>query len=210
MKNATGVFASTFGAFMGLAGLEHGVGDVLQGDVAPSGVMFPSWPDSAFFRIVGGEPAMTVIPNLLAAGILTCLISLILFVWVVWFIQRKNGGLILILLSLLLLLAGGGIFPPIIGMLIGAVATRIHAPLAWWRTHLSDGLRRFLGKLWPWSLGACFLTWLLLFPGLAIFGYLSGVNDPNLTLLLILFALGSLLWTILSGFAHDIGWPNVP
>ncbi len=50
MKNATGVFASTFGAIWAPAGIEHGIGEMLQGSVAPRGVMFPSWPDLAFFR----------------------------------------------------------------------------------------------------------------------------------------------------------------
>ena len=54
MRNATKVFASTFGAIMALAGIEHGIGEVLQGNVAPSGTMFMSWPESGFVRSLGG------------------------------------------------------------------------------------------------------------------------------------------------------------
>src|SRR5512135_3094637 len=154
MKNATKVFASTFGAIMALAGIEHGIGEVLQGNVAPAGIMILSWPDSVFFRSLGGEPAMTIIPNLLVTGILAILISLIMLVWATLFIQRKNGGLILILISIVMLLVGGGIFPPILGIMLGAVGTRINAPLTWWRAHLSVGLRHLLGKMWPWSFAA--------------------------------------------------------
>ena len=35
-------------------------------------------------------------------------------------------------------------------------------------------------------------------------GYFFGVNNPNLTIVSILFALGSFLLTIVFGFAHDV------
>jgi hypothetical protein len=203
MRNATKATVSTLGTIMGLGGIEHGIGEILQGNIAPSGVMFPSWPDSAFFRSVAGEPAMSIVPNLLVTGILAILVSLVFLVWVIRFVQRKHGGLVLILLSIIMLLAGGGIFPPIIGIIVGAIGTKINAPLNRWRAHLSDGLRRFLGKVWPWSFVACLTAWLLLFPGINILGYFFGVNDPHLIVMLILFALGSLPLTILTGFAHD-------
>lgn len=203
MKSATKVTVSTFGALMGIAGIEHGIGETLQGNIAPDGIMFPSWPRSAFFRIVAGEPAMTIVPNLLVTGILAILVSLIFLVWATQFVQRKNGGLVLILLSIVMLLVGGGIFPPILGIILGVIGTRINAPLSWWRAHLSVGLRHFLGKVWPWSFAACLIAWLSLFPGINILGYFFGVNNPNLTVILIFFALGSLLLTIFTGFAYD-------
>jgi hypothetical protein len=112
MRNATRVMVSTFGAFVGLIGIEHGLGEALQGNVAPDGIMILSWPKSALFSILAGEPAMTIIPNLLTTGILAILFSLIYLAWAILFVQRKNGGLILMLLSVVMLLAGGGIFPP--------------------------------------------------------------------------------------------------
>ncbi len=191
MKNATRVFASTFGAIFALAGIEHGIGEILQGNVAPSGIMILSWPESEFFRSLGGEPAMTIIPNLLVTGILAVFISMILLVWATLFVQRKNGGLIMILLSITMLLVGGGIFPPILGIIIGAVGTRINAPLTWWHAHLPMGFRRSAGKLWAWSYMACIIAWLSMFPGLAFIGYFFGVNDPTLILVILFFALGT-------------------
>jgi len=147
---------------------------------------------------------MTIVPNLLVTGILAILFSLIFLVWATMFVHRKNGGLVLILLSIVMLLVGGGIFPPVIGIIIGILGTRINAPFTWWRTHLSVGLRHFLGKVWLWSFVANLIAWLLLFPGLNILGYFFGVNNPNLTLITLFFALASLLLTIFSGFAYDI------
>ncbi len=204
MRNATNTFTSTLGAIMGLAGLEHGIGEALQGNVAPSGLMILSWPDSSFFRIMGGEPAMTIIPNLLVSGILTILVSLAFIGWATRFVHRKNGGLVLIMLSVLLLLVGGGIFPPVLGIIVGAVGTRINAPLTWWRDHLPAGLRRFLGKVWQGSFIVCLIAWICLFPGLNIFSYFLGLDDPILMLVVLSCALGFFTLTLFSGFAHDI------
>ena len=204
MKNATRVFVSTFGAIWALAGIEHGIGEIFQGNGTPAGIMIQSWPASAFFRNLSGEPAMTVIPNLLLTGILAVLVSLALLVWAIRFVHRKNGGLIMILLSIVMLLVGGGIFPPILGILIGVVATRIHSPLNWWRTRLSPGSRHFLAGLWPWSYAACIIAWLSMLPGIPLLGYFFGVNDATLILTILLSACGTLALTVFSGFAYDI------
>ena len=42
--SATRITVSTFGAMAGLAGIEHGIGEILQGGAAPEGVMILSWP----------------------------------------------------------------------------------------------------------------------------------------------------------------------
>jgi hypothetical protein len=204
VRSATKVTVLTFAVVMGLAGIEHGIGEILQGSTAPPGLIFPSWPASAFFRSVGGEPAMTLVPNLLVTGILAILFSLAFLTWAARFVERKNGGLVLILLAVAMLLVGGGIFPPVIGILIGILATRINAPLTGWRAHFPAALRDFLGTLWPWSFGACVLAWLCLFPGINILSYFFGVNNPSYTVLLIVLALGMLGVTVLTGFAQDI------
>ena len=146
---------------------------------------------------------MTVVPNLLITGILAILFSLIFLVWATMFVQRKNGGLVLILLSIVMLLVGGGFGPPILGIIVGAAATRINAPLTWWRAHLPAGLRCFLGKLWLWSFSACLIAWLLLFPGSILLDYFFGVNNPNLIYTFIFSAFGFLVLTVFTGFAHD-------
>lgn len=205
MNKATRVLVSALGAIMGVAGIEHGIGETLQGNVAPSGIMIQSWPDSAFFRVVTGEPAMTVVPNLLLTGVLTIIVSLIFLIWTIFLVQRKNGGLVLILLSIVMLLVGGGIFPPILGIVMGVVGTRINAPMTWWRKRLSVRSSRLLGKLWIWSFSANLISWLLLFPGLSVLDYFLSVNNSNFTLVVFLFALVTLPLTVFAGFAHDVG-----
>lgn len=207
-RSATRVTVSTFGALAGLAGIEHGIGEVLQGNEAPDGLMILSWPDSEVFELLSGEPAMTVVSNLLATGVLAILVSLVFLVWTTIFVKREHGGLVLILLSVAMLLVGGGFGPPILGVIVGAAATRIDAPLTWWRTHLSTGSRHFLAKLWPWSFVTAVIAWLSLLPGTILLDYFFGAGDldfivPILTLL-VLSAFGLLLLTIFAGFAYDV------
>jgi hypothetical protein len=202
MRNATRITVSTFGAVAGLAGLEHGIGEILQGNVPPSGLVIESWPDSAFFRILGGEPAMTIVPNLLITGILASLLALIFLVWVIGCIHRKHAGLVLILLSIALLLVGGGFGPPVLGLILGVAATRINSP----RAPLFSGLRDILGKSWPWSFGACLCAWLYLFPGTTLLAYYFGVDHPALVFLAIFLAFGTLLLTI--GMSLALGSPQ--
>jgi hypothetical protein len=205
MRSATRVTVAAFGALAALAGIEHGVGEMLQGNVAPAGTMILSWPDSEFFRIVAGEPAMTIVPDLLVTGILATLVSLAFLVWAALFAPRKHGGLVLLLLSFVLLLVGGGFGPPLLGIIVSVAATRIDAPLAWWRTRLPRGVRRLLAAAWPWSFAVALAAWLALFPGTNIAAYYFGVDSPGLVTALILSAFGFLLLTILTGFARDIG-----
>ncbi|MBE0447989.1 MAG: hypothetical protein IBX64_07825 [Actinobacteria bacterium] len=146
---------------------------------------------------------MSIVPNLLITGILAVLFSFIFLVWATTFVQRKYGALVLALLSIVMLLAGAGFGPALLGIILSLAATRINAPLTWWRTHLSDGSRRFLGKLWPWSFSAGVIVWLLLFPGLSILSYFFGVDNLTLILIIISSAFGFLFLTIFTGFAHD-------
>lgn len=199
MKSATRVYAATFGAIMALAGVEHGIGEILQGNMAPEGIMILSWPEAEFFRSLGGEPAMTVIPNLLLTGILAVIISLALLVWSLGFVHRKNGGLVMMLLSSVMLLVGGGIFPPVFAMLIGAAATRMHRTASPLKTQRADGLRRVLARLWPWSYAVCVLAWPAVFP----VGYFWGEKYPAFILVILFTALGTLLLSLFASFAYD-------
>jgi hypothetical protein len=203
--NATRVTVSTFGAIAGLAGIEHGIGEVFQGNVAPEGVMILSWPDSELFEILAGEPAMTIVPNLLATGVLAILFSLIFVVWATMFVSRKHGGLVLIMLSVVMLLVGGGLGPPILGAIVGVAATKMNAPLTWWRTHLSTGLGRVLAKAWSPCLVAGVTAWLLLMPGTIVLDFFFDVNIPDVVVyVLALSAFGLLLLALFCAFAHDV------
>ena len=123
MVSGTRAAASIIGVVAGLVGIYHGYNETLQGSNAPRGIMIntigPPCQGSGCF------PAMTVIPNFLVTGVVAIIFSLIVLGWAAMLVQRKNGGLVLILLSIILLLVGGGVLPPALGIIAGAVGTRI-------------------------------------------------------------------------------------
>jgi hypothetical protein len=203
MHNATQLTASTFGAVAAVAALEHGIGEVLQGNIAPRGIMILSWPNSAFFQIVAGEPALTLIPNLRLSGIATIFVALVFLGWVTVFIQSKHGGRTTLFLSIVLLLIGGGFGPPILGIISGSIATRINAPLNWSTQPLLLSLRRLLAAAWPWVYVVALAAWLFLFPGINLLAYYWGLDDSSMVYATILFAFGALLLTLITALAHD-------
>jgi hypothetical protein len=73
----------------------------------------------------GCFPAMTVIPSFFVAGVITIVFALVTLAWAAVLVQKKNGGLVLILLSIILLLVGGGFGAPVLGIIAGAIGTRI-------------------------------------------------------------------------------------
>ena len=124
MKQLNARSVLTFvGVFMGLGGATHGPGEILQGNVAPSGIYIRAWP--ALIQL-DGEPAMTLIPSFLVTGILAIILGLAVAVWAAKYLNSKNGGLILIVLSIIMLLVGGGIVPPIIEATIGIISIWIN------------------------------------------------------------------------------------
>ncbi len=113
--------ASILGIFAGVSGASHGPGEILQGNIAPSGIIIQAWPE---LTLIAGEPAMTLIPSFNVSGIVTVLIGIAVTIWVATHIQSKNGGLVLILLSIMMLLIGGGLIPPALGVMAGIIGTR--------------------------------------------------------------------------------------
>jgi len=112
--------AVILGVLSGLMGASHGPGEILQGNEAPKGIMIMAWPQLASSPLAG-EPAVTVIPSFLLAGILTVIVASLLVVWAGTCLERKQGGLLLLLLSLAMLTVGGGVVPPLFGIAAGMV-----------------------------------------------------------------------------------------
>jgi hypothetical protein len=195
---------AAFGVVIAMAGIEHGVGEMLEGQVAPPDLIFKSWPDTAAFEMLNGEPAMTIVPNLLLTGVLTVVVSVV-FVWAVGYSDRSRGPAGLLVLSPLLLFVGGGLAPPVIGVVLAIAATRIgaggRAPgrlarriAPWWRAALALGLAGYLG----------------LFPGMVLASGLFGVESEPLVLLLGLLAFGGLFAALAAARAQDRAVAHAP
>jgi hypothetical protein len=202
--SAARTIASVFGVLAGLGGLTHGIGETLQGNVAPDGIAIDSWTQGPIAAYMGGEPAMTIVPNLLLTGVLNIVVSLAVIVWSAVFVQRKGGGRVLMVLSIVMLLVGGGFGPPTLGLLAGVAGTGIGAPLTGWRKRLPVNVRHFLARLWPWVFGICAINGVFLVIGSVILVYVFELNNPDLFTNSFFFAVLSLPLAMLTGVAHDI------
>jgi hypothetical protein len=202
-RSATRAAVSVFGGLVtGLGGVEHGIGEALQGSVAPAGLVFPSWPGAEFFHSVAGEPAMSLVPNLLASGLLTILVSLGFLVWAIGFPHRKSGGPVLLGLSVVLLLVGGGFGPPLLGIIVGITATLAGPRAGSFRPPTSLG--RALGALWPWIFGAAIAAWLLVIPGTQLLDRVFGVRGLEAAVPVFIFlAFATLGLVIVTALARD-------
>jgi hypothetical protein len=198
MRKATKTVAIWLGILAGIAGLEHGFFETLQGNARPAGIMFPSWgpqqcdPAKIWHAC---EPAMSILPNFLIIGILTILLSLAILVWSAAFVQSKHGGLVLIGLSIALLLTGGGFFPPIIGIVAGAAGMKINKPIA----RQPGRITKWTARLWPWPL-VILVGWLLgQFPiGYFFNDFLKSIMGYALLLILTFLPL-----SVYTGYTHD-------
>jgi hypothetical protein len=196
---ATRIVGSAFGALAALAGVEHGVGEILQGPVRPSSVVIESWPDTARFEILSGEPAMTLVPNMAVTGVLAIITALAVGIWAVWFFQRPHGGLILIGLSVVLLLVGGGFGPPMVTAIIGMAATRIGKE----RKKEPGLIGSALARAWPWLLGAGLVGYLGLVPGMVLVSRMTSFDNPYLVSGLMFVAFVGLILSLVAARLHD-------
>jgi hypothetical protein len=197
-SSATRTVVATFGLVVAMAGMEHGIGEILQGPVAPPDLVFQSWPDTPGFAILNGEPALTVIPNLAVTGVLAVAASVALAVWVVRFAHRGRGPLVLLVLSVVLLLVGGGLFPPLIGILLAVAAARIgvagREPGQW---------ARRAAPAWSIALAVGVAGYLALFPGMVLASSLFGVASDGFVLLFAGLAFGGLISALGTARAYD-------
>jgi hypothetical protein len=211
-NHATKTVASTFGVLVGLAGIQHGIFEILQGNVATNDFMIDAIGTEQMFWEYATETALTIIPNFLITGIFAVIFGLLVTIWSWAFIERKYGAWIFGLLSLILWLIGGGFAPILMALFSFLAAIKIKSSLSWWRNHLPISLGNFLSKLWPWSL----IVYVLVFVfgvEIAIFGYpLLWIFSANLTYTIqwSLAFIMVLLWpiSIITAFAHDVKKEN--
>jgi len=207
VNRATRIIVATMGVLLGLAGMNHGFFEILQGNTPTNGLIIQAIGDAHQMWSYGTEEAFTIVPNFLLTGVLAVLISIAIIIWLVGFVHKKQGPTIFILLFLLLFLVGGGIGQIVFFIPTWLASTRINKPLVWWRRVLPEKIRQVLAKLWPYSISAALFCFLFALE-IAIFGLVPGVDNPDTTLTIcwsFLFAAWILLvFSFVSGFAFDI------
>ncbi len=207
-NHATRVIASTFGILVGLAGIDHGIFEILQGNIRPDGLMIAAIGPAQRFWQYGEETAFTIVPNFLITGILAVIFGILVMIWTIKYIDKKPGAGILFLLGVILFLFGGGFAPIFMTIIASLTATRIKSRLNFWRAVLPGFLQRFFGSIWAGVLVA-FIVIFVCSVVIAIFGWpLMLFFDAETTMsylnMLSYIMLGFMLFAPLTGFAHDI------
>lgn len=203
---ATRVVASTLGVLVGLAGIDHGIFEILQGSTVPDGLMIYAIGPAQRFWAHGRETALTIVPNFLITGILAVIVGLLVMLWAGAFVQKRYGAGVLLLLCILLFLVGGGFAPIFMAILASLTATQIDRPLKW-RPLLPTGVRRFLARMWLGVL-IVFVLWFVASVEIAIFGWpLTLFFDADTTLSILnalaYIMLGLMVLSVLTGVVHD-------
>lgn len=207
MNQATRNIVATVGVMLGIAGMNHGLFETLQGNNATDGLIIQAIGDAQRMWTYGTEEAFTLIPNFLLTGMVTIVVSITIMIWSVGFVQKKYGPTVFILLFLLLFLTGGGIGQVVFFIPTWLASTRINKPLNSWRRVLPENIRLPLSRIWPYSLSLVVMCFLIALE-IAIFGFVPGVSDPDAALaicwIFLLIAWILLLCSFVSGFADDI------
>lgn len=207
MNHATKTIVSTIGIVLAIAGLAHGIPEILQGNRPTAGLIIQAIGPE--MNLWGTEEAFTLLPTYLSTGLAAVSLSLALIVWSLGFLPTKRGATVLGLLFVGLFLFGGGIAAQVMfAPFVWAAARQINRPLDWWRKVLPEGIRPGLAKLWPFTLALASISFLIgLF--IAITGYVPGVTDDE-EILAVCWAFifgggwGMYLLTYAAGFAADI------
>jgi len=196
--NRTRLFVVIQGTIGGLAGIAHGIFEIVLGNRPTRGLVLD--PTTGAF---------TILPTYLISGIAAICVGLALILWTIGFIHRKNGPAIFLFICILLFLVGGGIAQVGFFLIAWAVSTRINQPINWWKRDLSGKARMRMARLWP-----AFFTagYLFLFIGIAIWliftppgtSFSEHISAYLLCWFSLCIGLVFQLLTIVSGFAMDI------
>ena len=209
MNRATRSNVTVIGIILAIAGLDHGIFEILQGNTPSKSLILQAIGPDHRMWFYGTEEAFSIIPNFLLTGIAAVIVSLVIIAWSVGFVHTRHGATVFGLLFILLFLVGGGIAAQIMfAPVTWAAATRINKPLTGWRKVLSASMWRGMAKTWPFTLTMGSLSFLV---GvyIAITGYIPGVSDPDAILsicwgFIFIGGLGMYLLTFVSGFADDL------
>ena len=208
-NRATRTIACTLGVLVGVGSMDHGLLECLQGFRPTPGLIVNALGPGYRWTVwkEGGEGAFTLIPNFLVTGVVATLIGLAMIAWSLRFLHSPRGPTVFLILGVASFLTGGGVAQIVLFTLAWAVATQIVASLLFWRRLLPRVARPLLGRLWPWTLGAAAVLFIVALE-IAVFGYVPCVSEQTLILhvcwMILAVALVLYLVSIVSGFAHDI------
>lgn len=176
------------------------MGELLQDASTADGLVIESWPDVAAFEPLDGEPAMTLIPDLRIAGVVSVVTALALGWWAVRARPHRRDGWVLLGLSALLLVVGGGFGPPLVGLVLAIGLLRADPRT---RPRKPGRVRHALASAWRSLLLLTVSSFLALLLGVVLLQWLAGVDSTLLPVLLPPVAFGGLVLTLAGALTVD-------
>jgi len=144
---------AAFGLLCGLTGIIAGIFEILQGNTPTNGFEISTIGAAYLMADDFTYHAITIIPNFLVTGIVAVIISTLVIVWSLRYVQKQYGLIILFGLCISQMLVGGA-WVIDIALITCILASGINRPLSWWRSHLSPSIQRKFVKLFPLSISS--------------------------------------------------------
>jgi hypothetical protein len=110
----------------------------------------------------------------------------------------------MILSAIAMLLSGAGMSPPILVIILSVATIIMNTPSRSKRPNQPSRFQQLLAKLWTGSLIISLASWLMVLPGLPLLDFYGDVNDPTLVVVIVFFAIGTLLLTLNFARARDV------
>jgi hypothetical protein len=195
---------ATFGAILGIAGIEHGVGEILQGNIIPGNMFIKSWPNDKLYNILAGEPAFTILTGfpIYITGFIAIIVSTLIIILSMFFLEKKYSRFIFPALIISLFLFGGGMAGPVLmGILLSWATFRIYPEVNLFKK--KKPIWELLKSIWKFVYPVSILSWLSLWPGLVLIGAIGIIPNASIVYVLSLISLITFILTIFSACAYD-------
>jgi hypothetical protein len=203
MNKSNIVLVKTLGIIAGCVGIEHGIGELLQGFDRVYNVFILSWPHSAFFKIMAGEPAFTLFPVFFLAGFFSIIFSL-LFVIMILFLLTKKYALPGLLMAIgLMFISGAGFGTTLLGISACLIATKNQSGLTLW-SKIPGKINILFSKIWIYSYTLCITGWISLFPGAPVISQITMSENEYIMIIPMFVSFVMIPITMVTGFSKDI------
>jgi hypothetical protein len=200
----TKISVATFASVLGIAGIEHGVGEILQGNAKPDNFFIQSWPNHKLYEVLAGEPAFTILIGIpvYVTGIIAILVSALIIILALFFLEKKYSIYIFPGLVFFLFLFGGGIAGPVLmGILLSWAIYCINYDVHIFKKKSS--FWKALKSMWKIFYPVSIIGWFSLWPGLVLLGAAGIIPDISTIYILSSISLITLILTFLSALAND-------
>lgn len=180
-----------FGVVIGVVGLIHGGGALMQGSAIVEGhspsALPENWPNAEFYELTMGSPVYTILTGIQfrTLGLLAAMVSTALILFSLFYLKTPNAILVYTALMLCVFLFGAGrgtpvaIGIPLIGFwMLSKVMTK--------KKPRSTTTVNVLSALISISIWLHVLSWIVFFPGFIL---LSSISEVPMALFVVDFAI---------------------